>query len=330
MILATRPNGTRDGELVVVSNDHGHAVAIPNVARTLQALLDDWERLEPAAIAVARALEAGQADGAFVVDAATRWLAPLPRAHGFADGSAYINHIVLVRKARGAEPPPGLEIDPLVYQGTSDPFLAPTDPIPLEDEAFGCDFESEVAVITGDVPQGTSAEQAARHVRLVMLLNDVSLRNLIPPELAKGFGFFVSKPQSALSPFAVTPDELGDAWCNGRVHLPLRTVLNGELFGDPHAGPEMHFSFFELIAHCARTRPLGAGTIVGSGTVSNVDRLRGSSCIVERRMLEILDGGEPTTPFLKHGDHVMIEMLKDGRSIFGSIDQRVVKYDRPA
>ncbi len=330
MILATRPNGTRDGELVLVSRDHRNAVAIGSIAPTLQALLDDWQRLEPAALKVASALEAGLAEGSFAIDETTRWLAPLPRAHGFADGSAYINHIVLVRKARGAEPPPGLETEPLVYQGTSDPFLAPTDPIPLEDEAFGCDFESEVAIITDDVPQGTTAEQAARHVRLVLLLNDVSLRNLIPPELAKGFGFFVSKPQSALSPFVVTPDELGDSWRDGRVHLPLRTTLNGELFGDPDAGPEMHFSFLQLIAHCSRTRPLGAGTLVGSGTVSNLDRTRGSSCIVERRMLEILDSGSAKTPFLRHGDHVVIEMLKGGRSVFGRIDQRVVKYEKPA
>jgi len=329
MILATRPNGTRDGELVVVSRDRSMAVALPSIAPSLQALLDDWASLAPKVEAVAALLEAGRAEGAFRVDATTRWLAPLPRAHGFADGSAYINHIVLVRKARGAEPPPGVDTDPLVYQGTSDPFLAPTDPIPLEDEGFGCDFESEVAVIVDDVPQGTSAEQAHRYVRLVMLLNDVSLRNLIPPELAKGFGFFVSKPQSALSPFVVTPSELGDAWKDGRVHLPLHTHLNGELFGDPNAGPEMHFSFFDLIAHCAKTRPLGAGTIVGSGTVSNVDRARGSSCIVERRMLEILDGGPPTTPFLKHGDRVTIEMFQDGRSVFGRIDQRVIKLEKP-
>jgi fumarylacetoacetate (FAA) hydrolase len=279
---------------------------------------------------VSRALEAGRVEGEFAIDSDTRFLAPLPRAHGFADGSAYINHIVLVRKARGAAPPPGLETDPLVYQGTSDPFLAPTDPIPLEDEAFGCDFESEVAVITSDVPQGTRAEDAGRFIRLVLLLNDVTLRELIPPELVKGFGFFVSKPQSALSPFVVTPSELGDAWRDGRVHLPLETRLNGQLFGDPHAGPEMHFSFHDLIAHVARTRPLGAGTIVGSGTVSNVERARGSSCIVERRMLEFLDGGQPATPYLRHGDRVTIEMRQDGVSVFGRIDQRVVKYERPA
>ncbi len=330
MIFATRPNGTRDGELLVVSRDRQRAVAIPSIAPNLQSLLDDWATLAPRAAEVAERLELGTADGAFCLDEGMPLLAPLPRAHGFADGSAYINHIVLVRKARGAEPPPGLETDPLVYQGTSDPFLAPTDPIPLEDEAFGCDFESEVAVIVDDVPQGTTAEQAGRYVRLVLLLNDVTLRNLIPPELAKGFGFFVSKPQSALSPFCVTPDELGEAWKDGRVHLPLETRLNGEVFGDPHAGPEMHFSFHELIAHVARTRPLGAGTIVGSGTVSNVDRSRGSSCIVERRMLEILESGTPTTPFLKFGDRVTIEMKHGDTSVFGRIDQRVVKYERPA
>ncbi|MBM4377284.1 MAG: fumarylacetoacetate hydrolase family protein [Deltaproteobacteria bacterium] len=330
MILATRPNGTRDGELVVVSSDRARAVAVPAIAPTLQALLDDWDTLAPRVEEVSRALAGGLVAGEFAIDDDTRFLAPLPRAHGFADGSAYINHIVLVRKARGAEPPPGLETDPLVYQGTSDPFLAPSASIPLEDEAFGCDFESEVAVLTGDVPQGTRAEDAGRFIRLVLLLNDVTLRELIPPELAKGFGFFVSKPQSALSPFVVTPSELGDAWRDGRVHLPLETRLNGELFGDPHAGPEMHFSFHDLIAHVARTRPLGAGTVVGSGTVSNVDRARGSSCIVERRMLEILDGGQPKTPYLRHGDRVTIEMRQGGVSVFGRIDQRVVKYERPA
>lgn len=329
MIFATRPNGTRDGELLVVSRDRLRAVPATHVARTLQQLLDDWAALAPKAAELAERLEAGPLEGEFSLGADTRLLAPLPRAHGFADGSAYINHIVLVRKARGAEPPPGLETDPLVYQGTSDPFLAPTDPIPLEDEAFGCDFESEVAVIVDDVPQGTKASDAGRYIRLVLLLNDVTLRNLIPPELAKGFGFFVSKPQSALSPFCVTPDELGDSWRDGRLHLPLETRLNGELFGDPHAGPEMHFSFFELIAHVARTRRLGAGTIIGSGTVSNADRARGSSCIVERRMLEIIDSGSATTPFLKFGDRVAIEMMKDGASVFGRIEQRVVKYERP-
>ncbi|MBM4359131.1 MAG: fumarylacetoacetate hydrolase family protein, partial [Deltaproteobacteria bacterium] len=223
MIFATRWNGTRDGELLVVARDRQRAVAVPEIAPTLQALLDDWVTLAPRAAEVASRLEEGSVVGAFALDDAVRLLAPLPRAHGFADGSAYINHIVLVRKARGAEPPPGLETDPLVYQGTSDPFLAPTDPIPLEDEAFGCDFEAEVAVIVDDVPQGTTADDAGRFIRLVMLLNDVTLRNLIPPELAKGFGFFVSKPQSSLSPFCVTPDELSDAWQDWRVHLPLET-----------------------------------------------------------------------------------------------------------
>lgn len=329
MILATRPNGTRDGELVVVSQDRTRAVPVPAIAPNLQFLIDDWDSLAPRVEEVSQALDAGHVAGEFPIDDATRWLAPLPRAHGFADGSAFINHVVLVRKARGAAPPPGLETDPLVYQGTSDPFLAPTAPIPLEDEAFGCDFESEVAVITSDVPQGTRAADAGRYIRLVMLLNDVTLRELIPAELAKGFGFFVSKPQSALSPFVVTPSELGDAWRDGRVHLQLETRLNGELFGDPHAGPEMHFNFHDLIAHVARTRALGAGTIVGSGTVSNVDRARGSSCIVERRMLEILERGEPSTPYLRFGDRVTIEMKQDGRSVFGRIDQRVVKLERP-
>ncbi len=323
MRLCTRDNGTRDGQLCVASPDGTRLRTVPGVP-TLQRLLDDWDTLLPAAQAAA--------EGPFdePLDPA-RLLSPLPRAYAWMDGSAYINHIVLVRKARNAEPPATLRTDPLVYQGGSDAFLAPTEPIPLEDEAFGCDFESEVAVITGDVPQGVSKERALDYVRLVPPVNDVPLRNLIPDELAKGFGFFVSKPSSAFSPLALTPDELGHAWSDGRVHLPLRTHLNGALFGDPNAGPEMHFSFADLIAHCARTRPLRAGTIVGSGTVSNVDRSRGSSCLAEKRMLEVIDTGKATTPFLRVGDRVRITMeAPDGRDLFGAIDQVVARYVRPA
>ncbi len=323
MRLATRRNGTRDGELLVVSNDGTRAVPIPFVARTLLALLEDWDRLAPEAERVFAALEAQELSETWTVDVHAL-LAPLPRTFTFMDGSAYLNHVRLVRKARGAEPPPTLETDPLVYQACSDGFLAPTAAIPLGDPSFGCDFESELFVVTDDVPQATTAAEAACHVKLVGILNDVSLRNLIPAELAKGFGFFVSKPQSALAPFVCTPDELGPAWRDGRVHLPLRTWLDGAMFGDPEAGSEMHFSFHDLIAHAARTRPLGAGTIIGSGTVSNEDRARGSSCLAERRTLETLEGGRPLTPFLTYGQRVAIEMTDaHGRSLFGRIEQTV-------
>lgn len=322
MRLCTRKNGTRDGQLCVVSPDGQALRPVPGVP-TLQALMDHWSTHLPAV------QEAAQGPFDEPLDPAALH-APLPRAYAWIDGSAYINHIVLVRKARGAEPPATLRTDPLVYQGGSDSFLDPRAPIPLQDEAFGCDFESEVAVILGDVPQGVSRERALDYVRLIALVNDVSLRNLIPEELAKGFGFYVSKPSSALSPFAVTPDELGDAWRDGRVHLPLVTELNGARFGDPDAGPEMHFSFADLIAHCARTRPLTAGTIIGSGTVSNEDRSRGSSCLAEKRMLEIIDGGKATTPFLRVGDRVRITMHRDGRDLFGAIDQVVARYEPPA
>ena len=240
------------------------------------------------------------------------------------DGSAYINHIVLLRKARNAEPPATLEPDPLVYQGGSDTFLGPRDDIPVADLSWGVDFESEIAVVLGDTPQGVSSEDAAKHIRLYMLCNDVSLRNLIPGELAKSFGFFCSKPSSAFSPLAVTPDELGDALQNGRVHLPLVTHLNDEKFGDPDAGPEMHFSFHDLISHVTKTRGFTAGAILGSGTISNKDRSRGSSCLAEKRMLEKIDTGEFKTPFMKYGDKVSIEMHRDGISIFGQIEQTVV------
>ena len=254
-----------------------------------------------------------------------RLAAPLPRAYEWVDGSAFLNHVRLVRKARGAEPPPTLETDPLVYQGGSGVLLGPSDDISLPDPAWGLDFESEVCVILGDVPPGTRAGDAAGLVRLVLLANDVTLRNLVPDELAKGFGFFQSKPATAFSPFAVTPDELGDAWSGGRVHLRLRTQLNGALVGDPSAGDDMHFSFFDLVGHIARTRGFTAGTILGSGTVSNADRARGISCLAERRTIEIIDGGKPLTPFLRAGDTVRIEMLDAaGRSLFGAIEQKVV------
>ncbi len=333
MKLATRRNGTRDGALIVVSRDNRRGVlataADPSL-RTLQAALDGWGRAEPRLRDLYDALNAGEdvwgpgGERVFAVDEASLE-SPLPRSFAWIDGSAYINHIVLVRKARGAEPPATLKTDPLVYQGGSDTFLGPRDDIPLGDVAWGCDMEGELAVITDDVPQGTTADEAEGHVKLLMLVNDVSLRNLIPPELAKGFGFYQSKPSSAFSPFAITPDELGDAWREGRVHLPLRVDLNGERFGDPNAGPEMHFSFLDLIEHAAKTRRLGAGTILGSGTVSNEDRARGSSCLAEKRMIEKIDTGAFHTPFLQYGDRVTIRMTDgDGRDLFGTIDQTVV------
>ena len=253
----------------------------------------------------------------------------MPRAYQWADGSAYVTHVELVRKARGAEMPPSFWTDPLMYQGGSDSFIGPTDPILVADEAWGIDFEAEIAVITDDVPMGTNASDAEHHIKLLMLVNDVSLRNLIPAELAKNFGFFQSKPASAFSPLAITPDELSEAWRDGKAHLPLHIELNGARFGAPNAGEDMTFSFPQLIAHAAKTRVLGAGSIIGSGTVSNKDRSRGSACLAERRTLEQIEHGAPKTPFMKFGDRVKIEMLdQGGRSLFGAIDQEVKRYER--
>ncbi|MEO8303571.1 MAG: fumarylacetoacetate hydrolase family protein [Betaproteobacteria bacterium] len=333
MKLATRNNGTRDGELVLVSRDLARCVAVPEIARTLQAALDDWDRAAPALDAIAAELSAGRMYDAVPFDA-TSAMAPLPRAYQWADGSAYVNHVELVRKARGATMPPEFWTDPLMYQGASDNMLGACDDIVHTDEAWGIDFEAEVAVVTDDVPMGTSAASAGSHVRLLMLVNDVSLRNLIPAELAKGFGFVQSKPASAFSPVAVTPDELGDAWHDGKVHLPLVSHLNGALFGRPNAGVDMTFDFATLIAHVAKTRELEAGSIVGSGTVSNREAGGpgrpaaaggvGYSCIAEQRTVETLLAGKATTPFLRFGDRVRIEMLDAaGRSVFGAIDQSV-------
>lgn len=327
MKLATLRDGTRDGALIVVRRDGLRHAPAKHLARTMQHALDEWDAVEPALRGLSESLERDEAES-YPVDIA-QLRSPLPRAYEWVDGSAYINHIVLVRKARGAEPPATLRTDPLVYQGGSSDFLGPTDDIPLADLAWGCDFESEVCVVLGDTPQGTTKDEAARHVRLLMIANDVTLRNLIPDELAKGFGFFQSKPATAFSPFALTPDELGVAWQEGRVHLPLRTWLNGALVGDPEAGPDMHFSFFDLIAHVSRTRAFGAGTIIGSGTVSNEDRARGISCLAERRMREIIEEGKPSTPFLAHGDRVEIEMTtRDGAPLFGRITQTVVPFEK--
>ena len=316
--------GGRDGRLAVVSRDLSRAMPAQGVANTLQAALDDWPRKKPALEALARELESGRAQGV-PFDPATA-LSPLPRAFHWVDGSAYVNHVELVRKARGASMPESFWTDPLVYQGGSDDFLPPQADAPFASEDWGIDLEGEVAVVTDDVPMGIGADAARDRIQLLMLVNDWSLRNLIPAELAKGFGFYQSKPATAFSPVAATPDELGDAWRDARVHLPLVVHLNGEPFGRPDAGTDMTFDFGQLIAHAARTRRLGAGSIVGSGTVSNRDRSAGSTCLAERRMLETLEHGKPVTPFLSFGDRVRIEMHDAaGRSIFGAIDQRVVR-----
>jgi fumarylacetoacetate (FAA) hydrolase len=337
MKFASLRDRSRDGRLVVVSRDLTRCAEASTVAPTLQAALDDWVRLEPKLQALAESLEHGSvpSDRFREHDA----LSPLPRAYQWADGSAYVNHVELVRKARGAEMPESFWSDPLIYQGGSDSFLCPREPIRLADAAWDIDMEGEVAVITGDVAMGTTVAEASAAIRLLMLVNDVSLRGLIPGELARGFGFFHSKPSSAFSPVAVTPDELGAAWDGGRVHLPLRVDLNGRPFGRANAGIDMTFDFPMLIAHAARTRRLTAGTIIGSGTVSN--RLDGGpgkpvdaggvgySCIAEQRMVEAIEQGAPVTPFLSFGDTVRIEMHDaQGRSIFGAIEQTVERYRR--
>lgn len=326
MKLATLKEGGRDGTLVVVSRDLTRCQRVPAIARTLQAALDDWATAAPQLAEVAAALENGAARHAEPFDAA-RCHSPLPRAYQWADGSAYVNHVELVRKARGATMPPEFWTDPLMYQGGSDSFVGPRDPIWAADEAWGIDFEAEVAVVTGDVRMGAAPADCRHAIRLLMLVNDVSLRNLIPAELAKGFGFLQSKPATAFSPVAVTPDELGAAWDGGRLHRPLLVQLDGEPFGRPDAGVDMTFDFPQLIAHVAKTRELEAGSIVGSGTVSNVDRSTGSGCLAERRCLETIAEGQPRTPYMRFGDVVRIEMLDaEGRSIFGAIEQRVERY----
>ncbi len=322
MRLGTLKSGGRDGTLVVIHQDGGAYASAANIAPTLQAALDDWARAEPALRTLAAKLDSGE--GKLALDPKALH-SPLPRAYEWVDGSAFLNHVILVRKARGAEPPETLRTDPLVYQGGSSVLLGPTEDIVRHDPAWGLDFESVVCVILGDTPIGVRAADAGKYVKLVCLANDITLRNLVPTELAKQFGFFNSKPATAFSPFALTPDELGDAWQNGRLNLPLRTTYNGTLVGQPVAGPEMHFSFFELIAHITKTRAFSAGTILGSGTVSNADRSRGISCLAERRMIEIIDGGKAVTPFMSVGDTVEIEMLdSQNRNLFGTIRQRVV------
>jgi fumarylacetoacetate (FAA) hydrolase len=325
MKLGSLKEGGRDGTLVVVSRDLSKAVKASGIAPTLQVALDDWSNVAPRLNALSEALNAGRADGAFALDVAAL-AAPLPRAYEFVDGSAYLPHVARVRKARGAEVPETFYTDPLMYQATSAGFYGPRDPILAASEEWGIDLEAEVVVVTDDVPMGVSAADAEKHIQLVGLVNDVSLRNLIPPELAKGFGFLQSKPRSALSPVLATPDELGDAWKDSKLHLPMRTWINGEWFGEAEAGVDMQFGFAELVAHAAKTRPLAAGTIVGSGTIANEDTSKGASCLAEQRTVETLRDGKPSTPFLKFGDTVRIEMTDAaGRSLFGAIEQTVTR-----
>lgn len=329
MKLGSLKEGGRDGTLIVVSRDLTHAVRATGIAPTLQRALEDWSNLAPRLNALSDALNAGDADGVFDLDV-RQLAAPLPRAYEFLDGSAYLPHVERVRKARGAEVPESFYTDPLMYQATSAGFLGPTDSVKVVSEDYGIDLEAEVVVVTDDVPMAVSPEQAAAHIQLVGLINDVSLRNLIPAELAKGFGFLQSKPRSALSPVFVTPDELGDAWRDNKLHRPLLTHVNGAWFGAPEAGVDMQFDFAQLIAHAAKTRPLSAGTLVGSGTVANQDTSLGASCFAEQRTVETLRDGHPSTPFMAFGDVVRIEMLDaDGRSIFGAIEQRIERQAAP-
>ncbi|MDP3520767.1 MAG: fumarylacetoacetate hydrolase family protein [Hydrogenophaga sp.] len=335
MKLATYKDGSRDGQLVVVSRDLSTAHYATGIANTLQQALDDWNFIAPQLQDLYVTLNHGKARHSFNFDPA-RCAAPLPRAFQWADGSAYINHVELVRRARGAEVPASFYTDPLMYQGGSDDLLGACDPVVVPSEAMGIDFEAEIAVVTGDVPMGADAEQALAGVRLLMLANDVSLRHLIPNELAKGFGFFQSKPATAFSPVAVTPDELGDAWQGGRVHLALHSTWNGRKVGMCDAGPDMTFHFGQLIAHITKTRRVRAGSIVGSGTVSNpgvaqdgrMEWPKGYSCIAEKRAIETIQDGAPKTDYMKFGDTIRIEMKgRDGQSIFGAIDQEITPLD---
>jgi len=339
MKFATYRDGSRDGKLVVVSRDLTRAIAVPEIATTLQFALDNWDVVAPKLQEVYITLNHDKLSDDIAFNE-KECASPLPRAYQWADGSAYVNHVELVRKARGAEMPPSFWEDPLMYQGGSDAFIGPREDIPLASESWGIDFEGEIAIVTGDVPMGVQASEARKHIRLLMLVNDVSLRGLIPNELGKGFGFFNSKPSSAFSPVAVTPDELGDAWQDGKVHLPLRSTYNGELFGYPNAGEDMTFNFDRLIQHAAMTRPLSAGTIIGSGTVSNKQGTEhgsavaeggvGYSCIAEVRMIETIRDGKPATSFMKFGDTIRMEMLdQQGNSIFGAIDQQIIAYKGP-
>src|SRR5215469_12166265 len=323
MKLGSLKEGGRDGTLIVVSRDLTHAVKATGIAATMQAALDDWSNVAPRLNALSDELNAGKAAGAFALDMSLL-ASPLPRAYEFVDGSAYLPHVERVRRARGAEVPESFYVDPLMYQATSAGFLGPRDPVVVPSEDYGIDLEAEVVVVTDDVPMAVTPEQAAGHIQLVGLVNDVSLRGLIPPELAKGFGFLQSKPRSALSPVLVTPDELGEAWQDEKLHLPMRTWLNGKWFGEAECGVDMQFNFAQLVAHAAKTRPLSAGAIVGSGTIANEDTSKGASCLAEQRTVETLRDGKPSTPFLTFGDTLRIEITDmHGASIFGAIEQVV-------
>jgi fumarylacetoacetate (FAA) hydrolase len=332
MKLGSLKEGGRDGSLIIVSKDLSKAVRAGDIAPTLQHALERWSSAAPRLNALYEALNAGSAETingepVFALDPAAL-AAPLPRAYEFVDGSAYLPHVERVRRARGAEVPESFYVDPLMYQAVSAGFYGPRDPIRVSEEAYGIDLEAEVVVVTDDVPMAVTAEQAAGHIQLIGLVNDVSLRHLIPGELAKGFGFLQSKPRSALSPVFVTPDELGDSWLGSKVHLPLLSHINGEWFGAPECGQDMQFDFAQLIAHAAKTRPLSAGTLVGSGTIANQDTGKGASCLAERRTLETLSDGKPKTPFLSFGDTVRIEMLdRNGDSVFGAIEQRILRVE---
>jgi fumarylacetoacetate (FAA) hydrolase len=326
MKFATLDDGTRDGSLLLVSRDLSRAVSAAPIAATLIDALERWEAVEGDLRSRYDALCAGEIEDAFDLDARSL-MACLPRTYQFVDGSAYLNHIELVRKARGAEMPASFLTDPLAYQGVSDHFLAAHDDIAHATTDWGIDFEAEVGILTSDVPYRTKAADAEQYIRLLLLINDVSLRALIPAELAKGFGFLVSKPPSALSAFAVTPDELGDAWSGGKIHLPMDVHWNGEWYGSPEAGDAMHFSFHELVEHVSQTRPLRAGTLIGSGTISNPDRTKGSCCIAEQRMIEKIETGAFKTPFMQFGDTVRIEMKQDGAAVFGVIEQKVISFE---
>lgn len=327
MKLASLKQG-RDGQLIVVSRELDQYVSAQEVVPTLQAALDDWNKYQPLLQALSDDLAKGKRPDARDLDK-NGLAAPLPRTYEFLDGSAYLPHVERVRRARGAEVPESFYEDPLMYQATAAGFMGPRDPVLAVSEEHGIDFEAEVIVVTDDVPMAASPAEAAAHIRLIGLVNDVSLRNLIPGELAKGFGFLQSKPRSALSPVLVTPDELGDAWRDSVLHLPLHSYLNGEWFGSPDAGTDMQFNFGQLVAHAARTRPLAAGTIVGSGTIANQDTSLGASCLAEKRMLEIIADGKPETPFMSFGDTIRIEMLnQDDENIFGSIEQVIEQYER--
>ncbi len=328
MKLASIDNKTRDGQLVVVNKDLTKAVTVPEIAATMQFAIDNWKETETKLESVYNDLNLDKLPNAFHLSS-VRVLAPIPRAYHWADGSAYVTHVELVRKARNSELPESFWTDPLMYMGASDAFIGANDDIEIESEDWGIDFESEVAVITDDVPAGTNSEDALKHIKLITIINDVSLRNLIPNELSKQFGFYQSKPWTSFAPVVVTPNELADSWKNGKLHLPLHSTLNGNLIGSPNAGIDMTFDFGQLVAHASKTRSLMAGTIIGSGTVANQGSLDGSSCLAEVRCLEIIKDGKASTPFMSFGDRIEIEMKdNDGKSIFGKINQIIKEYKK--